>query len=131
MERRKAKRDQILVDIDIAHPGAGYCHGYVENISKGGVSVYIDEGQLPATQRSVILNLRVWTGNETLYRKMYCRVVRHNESRVAMEFAENDIITEAIIHDLMFYQKRGQRHELKRQEEAGSFAPAVPEPAGP
>ncbi|TCK18317.1 PilZ domain-containing protein [Thiogranum longum] len=130
MERRKAKRDQILVDIDIAHPGAGYCHGHVENISKGGVSVHVDEGELPAAQRSVILNMRVWTGNEILYRKMYCRVVRHNSSRLAMEFAENDIVTEAIIQDLMFYQKRGQRHEQEKQVATGSFANALPEPAG-
>ena len=118
-----------MVDIDIAHPGAGYCHGHVENISRGGVSVCIDEGELPATQRSVILNLRVWTGNETLYRKMYCRVVRHEASRVAMEFAENDIVTEAIIQDLMFYQKRGQRQEQNRQEDTASFTNPLPEPA--
>ena len=120
-----------MVDIDIAHPGAGYCHGRVENISRGGVSVYLDEGELPATQRSVILNLRVWTGNETLYRKMYCRVVRRDAARVAMEFAENDIVTEAIIHDLMFYQKRGKKHEQKKQEDMAAFtSPPVPEPAG-
>ena len=127
MERRRAKRDQILVDIDIAHPGTGYCHGQVENISKGGVSVLVNEGELPAEQRSVILNFRVWTGNEMLYRKIYCRVVRHDDNRIAMEFAENDIITEAIVQDLMFYQKRARRQKMQEQQ-ACCFSATVPDP---
>lgn len=130
VERRSAKRDQILVDIDIAHPGAEYCHGHVENISKCGVSVIIREGKLPDGQRSVILNLRVWTGNEMLYRKVYCRVIRHEENRIAMSFAENDIVTEAIIDDLMFYQKRGRKHDARKpeQKQAAAFTAAALEP---
>ncbi|VAW72831.1 hypothetical protein MNBD_GAMMA14-2151 [hydrothermal vent metagenome] len=130
MERRSAKRDQILVDIDIAHPGAGYCHGHVENISKSGVSVIIREGKLSDGQRSVILNLRVWTGNEMLYRKVYCRIIRHEENRIAMAFAENDIVTEAIVDDLMFYQKRGRKHDARKpeQKQAAAFTAAAPEP---
>jgi len=110
VERRSAKRDQILVEIDIAHPGAGICHGHVENISKSGVSLVIRGGDLPAEQRSVILNFRVWTGGEMLYRKIYCRVVRREEGRMAMEFVEEDIVTEAVIQDLMFYQNRARKH---------------------
>jgi len=128
VERRSAKRDQILVDIDIAHPGAEYCHGHVENISKCGVSVIIREGKLPDGQRSVILNLRVWTGNEMLYRKIYCRVIRHEENRIAMSFAENDIVTEAIIDDLMFYQKRSHKHGTRNPERKLTAAFAAPEP---
>lgn len=106
VERRKAKRNLIQVDIEIAHPGSNRCLGYAENISRSGVSVTLMEGTLPTTQRSVILNFRVWTGNETLYRKVYARVVRYENERIALEFAEHDFITDAIIHDLMYYQSR-------------------------
>ncbi|VAW79703.1 hypothetical protein MNBD_GAMMA15-860 [hydrothermal vent metagenome] len=130
MERRRAKRDQILVDIDIAHPGSGVCCGQVENISKSGVSISISAGELPAEQRSVILNLRVWTGNEMLYRKIYCRIVRREEERMAMEFAENDIVTEAIVHDLMFYQTRARRKALPMRNQDEVVMTAIPETAG-
>jgi len=131
VERRRTKRDQILVDIDIAHPGTGYCHGHVKDISKGGVSVIISEGELPAGQRSVILNLRVWTGSGMLYRKIYCRVVRRDEGQVAMEFAENDIVTEAIVQDLIFYQKLSRKRAVQTQEHADTFSAPVPEPLSP
>lgn len=113
MERRRAKRSRIQVDIEIAHPGSNRCRGYAENISRTGVSVALLEGCLPERQRSVILNFRVWTGNETLYRKVYARVVRHDQSLVALEFAEQDFIAEAIIQDLMYYQARIRRTETE------------------
>jgi len=130
VERRRAKRDQILVDIDIAHPGTGTCHGHVENISKKGVAIKISGGDLPAEQRSVILNLRVWTGNEMLYRKIYCRIVRREEGRMAMEFAENDIVTEAVVQDLMFYQRRARKRERPMLGHEDVMMTAVPETAG-
>jgi hypothetical protein len=113
VERRKAKRNRIQVDIEIAHPGMARCRGYADNISRSGVSVVVLEGALPPAQRSVVLNFRVWTGNETLYRKIYARVVRYEQEQIAFEFAEHDFITEAIIQDLMFYQARERRKQLR------------------
>lgn len=114
MERRAAKRNQIQVDIEIAHPGASRCRGYAENISRTGISVMLWSGELPQQQRSVILNFKVWTGNETLYRKIYARIVRCQEGRAAFEFAEQDFIAEAIIQDLLFYQRRERRREARQ-----------------
>jgi len=121
VERRKARRSQIQVDIEIAHPGSNRCRGLADNISRTGVSVTLHEGTLPSAQRSVILNFRVWTGNETLYRKVYARVMRYDQTQVALEFAEHDFITEAIIQDLMFYQSRTRRQEdLERADNQSS-----------
>ena len=109
MERRKAKRNQIQVDIEIAHPGAPRCGGYADNISRTGVSIILWDGEIPTSQRSVILNFRIWTGSETLYRKIYARVVRLEQEKIALEFAEHDPVAEAIILDLMFYKNRERR----------------------
>jgi hypothetical protein len=67
------------------------------------------DGEFPTRQRSVILDFKVWTGSETLYRKIYARVVRLETKKIALEFAEHDFIAEAIIQDLMFYQNRERR----------------------
>ena len=109
MERRQSKRSQIQVDIEIAHPGAGHCCGYAENISRDGVSIKLWKGVIPSQQRSVILNFRVWTGNETIYRKLYARIVRSAADQVAMEFAETDFVAEAIVQDLIYYQAHERR----------------------
>lgn len=111
MERRQTKRKQIEVDIEIAHPGAERCYGFAGNISRMGVSVHLWKGELPKQQRFVILNFKVWTGKETLYRKIYARVVHADRQHVGLEFAEHDFVAEAIIHDLMFYQKHEQRKQ--------------------
>lgn len=122
VERRKAKRNPIQVDIEIAQPGFRRCRGYANNISRSGVSVVVLEGELPATQRSVVLNFRIWTGNETLYRKVYARVVRYAADQIALEFAEHDFVTDAIIQDLMFYQARDRRQSRKSTGDGPAFS---------
>lgn len=113
VERRKAQRNRIQVEIEIAHPGFSRCRGYAENISRTGISLTLWEGEVPRQQRSVILNFKIWTGNETLYRKIYARVVRFDQDRVALEFAEHDFVAEAIIHDLLYYQSRERRQAAR------------------
>ena len=109
VEKRIAKRNQIQVDIEIAHPAANRCYGYAENISRTGVSIVLREGGLPARQRSVILNFKIWTGSETLYRKINARVVRPGQRKIALEFARHDFTAESIIRDLMLYQRNNHK----------------------
>ena len=109
MEKWKAKRNQIQVGIEIAHSVANRCYGYAENISCTGVSIVLREGELPPQQRSVILNFKIWTGKETLYRKIYARVVRPGQGKIALEFARHDFTTDWIIRDLMFYQRNNDK----------------------
>jgi hypothetical protein len=126
VERRKSKRSQIQVDIEIAHPGAGRCCGYAENISRDGVSIKLWKGTLPSQQRSVILNFRVWTGSETIYRKLYARIVRGSTEYVAMEFAETDFIAEAIVQDLIYYQDHERRRASRSSLKTGTkFSPVA------
>jgi PilZ domain len=124
VERRQAKRKQIEVDIEIAQPGGDRCYGFAGDISRRGVSVHLWKGELPQRQRSVILNFRIWTGRETLYRKMYARVIHSNGQNIGLEFTEHDFVAEAIIHDLMYYQKHERRRlpqaESRRETGAGA-----------
>lgn len=113
MERRQSKRKQIEVDIEIAQPGSQRCYGFAGNISRTGISVHLRGGKLPPRQRSVILNFKVWTGKQTLYRKIYARVVHADSQLVGLEFAEHDFVAEAIIHDLMLYQRRERRKQAR------------------
>jgi len=108
MERRKSKRTLIQVDIEIAHPGFQRCYGVARNISQSGICVQLSNGELPVWQRSVILNFKIWTGVETLYRRLYARVVHRDEQTVGLEFAERDFSAQAVINDLLYYQRREQ-----------------------
>lgn len=109
MENIRAKRNQIEVDIEIAQPTANRCYGYAESISRTGVSIVLHEGALPPRQRSVILNFKIWTGRETLHRKIYARVVRKGQDKIALEFAKSDFTAESIIRELMFFQHNRDR----------------------
>jgi hypothetical protein len=61
----------------------------------------------------VILNFKVWTGKETLYRKIYARVVHADRQTVGLEFAEHDFVAEAVVQDLMFYQRRERQRSSR------------------
>jgi hypothetical protein len=108
VENRKSNRSPIQVEIEIAHPVSGRCCGYAENISRTGVSVILTQGQLPTRQRTVILNFKIGKGSRVLYHKVYARVVRLGEDRVALEFARPDFATAAVIDDLMSCQRDSQ-----------------------
>lgn len=128
VERRQSKRKQIEVDIEIAQPGFQRCYGFAGNISRKGVSVHLWKGELPNRKRAVILNFKVWTGKETLYRKIYARVAHADRQVVGLEFTEHDFVAEAIIRDLMFYQQRERRQRAR--ESAADAADRVAEAAG-
>jgi hypothetical protein len=123
VERRQEKRKQVEVDIEIAHSDAERCYGFASNISRRGVSVHLWKGELPERQRSVILNFRIWTGRETLYRKMYARVIHSNGHTIGLKFTEHDFIAEAIIQDLMYYQKSERRRHTYGKIQQNSAAP--------
>lgn len=114
MERRTSARRRILVDIEIAQPGGNPCRGYAENVSREGVAVVLWEGELPPTQRSVILNFKIWTGTETLCRKLHARILRIEAQRVALAFAEHDMVAGAIVQDLIYYKSKERRQEARR-----------------
>lgn len=105
MERRRARRENIIVDIEVARPGLGRCFGYAQNISRQGVSIVLQQGSLPTNQQSVMLSFRIWTGSGDFFCKVYARVMRLNGREVALEFSKKDAITEATIQDLIYYQR--------------------------
>ena len=109
VEKSRAKRNQIQVDIETAHPAVNRCYGYVDNISGTGISIVLREGELPARQRSVILNFKIWTGREILYRKIYARRVSPGQGKIALEFTRSDFNAMSIIRELMFYQRNNDK----------------------
>jgi hypothetical protein len=124
VERRQSKRHRIEVDIDIARPGLCRCRGIATDISRTGISIQLCGGELPPRQRSVVLNVKIWTGKETLYRRIHARVVRSDRDSIGLKFLEHDFIAEAIVQDMMFYQKRARSDRQGRTWDV-RFADAV------
>lgn len=113
MNKRKTARHYLLVDIEIAQSGKQRRRGYVNNISREGLSVTLQEGQIPTGQKSVLLNFKIWTGSETLFRKMHAKIVRIEEQEVGMRFAEHDLIATAIVQDLLHYKAYERRNKAR------------------
>ena len=116
MNKRKSTRHHLLVDIEIAQPGQRRCRGHVNNINREGLSVTLREGQLPKDQKSVLLNFKIWTGSETLFRKLHAKIIRVNEHEIGMAFAEHDLVAAAIIQDLLHYKT----HERRKRSRVGA-----------
>ncbi len=110
MERRKHPRIRILVDLELAVGNKGVSHGVAENISREGVSLYMESGTAPGLDQMVILNFKIWTGRERLCRAVQGRVVRQEGTEVSLKFVDDDPLTQATIHDLLFYVQFDARH---------------------
>ena len=113
MNNRKSTRHCLLVDIEIAQVGISRCRGYVNNISREGLSVILREGQLPAGQKSVLLNFKIWTGSETLFRKLHAKIIRIEGQEAGLVFAENDLVSNAIVQDLLHYKSNERRKKAR------------------
>lgn len=109
MTKRKSQRHTVMVDIEIARTGLGRVRGYARNISREGVSVHLLEGQVPAGLKSVLLCFKIWTGRESLYRKLHARIVRVDGECVGLEFAEQDLVAHAVVQDLLYYRSFERR----------------------
>lgn len=110
MERRKHPRIRILVDLEMAVGGQGISHGVAENISREGLSLRIESGTAPALDQMVIMNFKIWTGRERLCRAVQGQVVRLEGDEVGLNFVDDDPLTQATIHDLLFYLQFDMRH---------------------
>lgn len=121
MNTRKSTRHSLLVDIEIASSGNSCCRGYVSNISRKGLAVILREGEFPADQKSVLLNFKIWTGSETLYRKLLARIIWAEEQKAGMAFAEDEHVTTAIVQDLLRY-KALERRQIAKSVKTRRFA---------
>lgn len=128
MNRRRFSRHPIQVELEIATPGNERCCGHAENVSRTGICVVLGQGEFADIQRSVMLNLKIWTGSETLFRKLHARVQRVDGKRVALTFAENDLVTHAIVQDLLYYQCM-ERRRSARLRQTNAETPARQPPA--
>lgn len=113
MNKRKSTRHNLLVEIEIANSGHRRCRGYVNNISRDGLSITLRDGQLPADQKSVLLNFKIWTGSETLFRKMLAKIVRIEGQQAGLVFTEHDMVAAAIVQDLLHYKSCERRKKAR------------------
>jgi len=117
MNRRKSTRHQLQVELEIATPGEQRCRGYAENVSREGICLVLWQGNPPDVQRPVMLTLKIWTGTETLFRKLQARVTRVEGDQVILAFLENDLVTHAIVQDMLYYQAMERRRTARRPGE--------------
>ena len=122
MNQRKSVRHRIMVDIEVAQADAGRCRGYADTVSRDGISIKVYEGQLPSEQRAVLLNFRIWTGRETLFRKMQARIVRVDDNCIGLKFAEHDMVAGSIVHDLLYYKAFERREKPRSSDQAAGSA---------
>ncbi len=113
MNKRKTARQSLLVDIEIANSGHNRCRGYVNNISRDGLSITLRDGHFPIEQKSVLLNFNIWTGSETLFRKMLAKIVRIDGQEAGLVFAGDDRVTAAIVQDLLHYKMYERRKQSR------------------
>jgi hypothetical protein len=113
MNRRKSARRRVSVELEIARPGGSRCRGYAENVSREGMCVTVREGDIPDVRRPVMVNLKIWTGTETLFRKLQARIVRVEDDRLALAFLENNLVTHAIVQDLLYYESLERRRQAR------------------
>lgn len=103
-DQRRSPRERILVEIKIAQSSLGYCAGYAENISKQGIAVMLHQGQLLPNHKVVLLSFKIWTGNETLKRKLSANVERIDENHIVFTFTGDEEETETVIAELIKYK---------------------------
>lgn len=88
----------------------GISHGVADNLSREGVSLRLEEGHVPAPEKVVILNFKIWTGHERLTRSLNARVIRVEGNEVGLAFLDHDPMTAAAVQDLLFYVQFDHRH---------------------
>ena len=111
MERRKNPRTDTAVHVRLDLDGSEY-HGIARDISTRGVFVELDSGDLQVGECDVDMHFEVDTGAQILSRQIAGTLVRCEDRGLAVRFAEQDVLTRAVIHELMYYMQLSRGETL-------------------
>jgi len=102
MDRRNHPRANISVQLRIDAPGFT-TRGIASDISTRGCFVEIIGGVTCHDLHDIRLHFAIDTGFQVISRQISGKVVRNEGNGLAICFVENDIIGQAVTHELMYY----------------------------
>lgn len=111
MERRQHPRSDAAIHVRIEASGST-CQGWVRDLSTRGTYVGLDAGRLGAAECEVRLYFEIDTGTQVLSRQISGRVVRQEDSGLAIRFADHDVLGRAVVHELMYYLQLSRQQVL-------------------
>ena len=102
MDRRNHPRANISVHLRIDAPGFSTL-GIASDISTRGCFVELEGVITRHDLHDVRLHFAIDTGFQVISRQISGKVVRNEGNGLAICFVENDIIGQAVTHELMYY----------------------------
>ena len=102
MDRRNHPRTNISVQLRIDAPGFT-TRGIASDISTRGCFVELAEDVICRDLHDIRLHFAIDTGFQVISRQISGKVVRNEGNGLAICFVENDIIGQAVTHELMYY----------------------------
>jgi len=124
MNKRNSVRSNLKVQIDlIAKDGFKAMGGVSSNLSTEGAFVTLNGGA-PKLGGILTVHFKIWTGHENISRQLCAKVLRIDEHGVALGFTEQDLVTFAVVQDILHYRQYERRSEHRQMETGMGMEPA-------
>ena len=120
MERRQQPRVRVSVEATLRLEGQPERYGMAVDINPQGASVTLWGGEPPSEESDVQVRFRVWAEHQVLCRLVSARVMRVCGDTVALRFLEPDLVTEAVVSDILYYLELG-----RSQTSPGPIRPVI------
>ncbi len=120
-DARAQPRNDIFIELVLTHADVDMAGCHSQSIN--GRGAYIDlptELSLPEDS-AVTLRFHIWTGHDYIARFLRGKVVRSEPRGVAIRFTDQDLTTQAVVQDILYYQQFERRNEGRALTPRSSF----------
>lgn len=120
-DARTEPRQSIFIELVLTHADVDMAGCHSQSISGRGVHIDLPTEMHIPTEAPVTLRFHIWTGHDYIARFLRGRVVRSEARSVAIRFTDQDLTTQAVVQDILYYQQFERRNEGRALTPRSSF----------
>lgn len=110
-DARREPRQSIFVELVLSHADVDMAGCHSQSINSRGIYVDLPTEMALPPEAPVTLRFHIWTGHDYIARFLRGRVVRSEARGVAIRFTDQDLTTQVVVQDILYYQQFERRNE--------------------
>lgn len=108
-DNRAQQRTAVIIALTLIHENIELAGCHARNISSKGIYIELPS-DLPSTSGTpVTLRFHIWTGRDHMTRFLRAMIIRSGLRFLAAGFTDHELITNAVVQDIHYYQQHERR----------------------
>lgn len=112
-DNRAQPRTAVFSALTLVHEDVELADCHARNISNKGIYIELPNDLAMTTGTPVTLRFHIWTGRDHMTRFLRAAVVRSRQRFLAAGFTDHELITNAVVQDIHYFQQHERRIDAR------------------